>query len=327
MRYSSKPSSSAKDGQARRHHYSPFQVYLAQHTWVALSTLGQLWRAPLATLLTSAVIAIALALPMALYVLLLSTQALTQHWESSNQISVYLHLNTPEQSALQLQKTIANWSEIKRVNYISPQDALKEFTQISGFGDAAKSLTDNPLPAVLSVLPLATLTQTKSLEALVQRLQQLPQVELVQLDMGWLKKLQAMLALAKRALLFLSVILGVAILLIIGNTLRLSINNRQREIIVCKLIGGTGRFIRRPFLYLGFWYGLTGAILAWLILQAMLLLLASPVYDIALLYASDFRLVDLGLNNSLILFGISILLSITGSWLATFRHLQKIEPR
>lgn len=277
--------------------------------------------------MTCAVIAIALALPMALYVLLQSSQTLTQHWDRSNQITVYLKLNTAESSARSLGKSIAQWPEITQVDYISPQLALEEFKQFSGLGEALQTLPDNPLPALLNVLPAANLTATADLDALVLRLQKLPAVEFAQLDLGWLKKLQAMLALAQRALLFLAVILAVAIFLIIGNTLRLCINNRFREILVCKLIGATGGFIRRPFLYLGFWYGLGAAMLAWLLVQTLLLLLAGPVHELALLYASDFHLVAFGVTELLLIIAMSVILSIAGSWLATFRHLQKIEPR
>jgi len=311
----------------RPKHYSPLQIYLAQHIWAALSTLGQLCRAPLSSFLTSAVIAIALALPSGLLIWLQSAKQLSGHWENSNQMSVFLLRNSSERQARELAKQIQSWPEIQRVDYVSKQQGLEQFKRLSGLESALKTLDSNPLPDVLSVIPRADLLDAQQLTHLKTSIEKRPHVDFVQLDMGWLQKLQALLKLGERALLFLASVLAISILLIIGNTLRLNIYNRRKEILVSKLIGATVGFIRRPFIYIGMWYGLAGASLAWLILQLMLVIMAGPVHDIAGLYNSTFQLRDLGWLESGVLFLSSIIISICGSWLATARHLRRIEPR
>lgn len=311
----------------RRKQYSPLQIYLAQHLWAALSTLGQLTRSPFSSFLTSAVIAIALALPSGMLVWLQSAKQLSQQWQNSNQLTIFLRLSSSENDARALARRLKGWENVEQVQYISKEQGLQQFKRMSGLEDALKGLQSNPLPAVLSVLPPARLTDAKALNALKQKIEKLPHVDFVQLDMAWLNKLQAILKLCDRGLLFLASILAVSILLIIGNTLRLAIYNRRREIIVSKLIGGTAAFIRRPFLYIGLWYGLAGATLAWLILQLMQAIMASPVHEFASLYGSSFQLLNIGLIESLLLFLCSILISVCGSWLATLRHLRHIEPR
>jgi cell division transport system permease protein len=120
--------------------------------------------------------------------------------------------------------------------------------------------------------------------------------------------------------------LAIAVLLVIGNTIRLDIQNRREEIEVSKLIGASDAFIRRPFLYTGFWYGIIGGVLAWIITLLSLSMMESPIHKLALLYHSDFRLTGLGTGNTLLLIIISCALGLTGSWIAVSRHLKDIEP-
>jgi len=307
--------------------YSPLQIYVAQHLWAALSTLGQLWRAPFSSFLTSAVIAIALALPSGLLIWLQSAKQLSGHWQNGNQMSVFLKISATEIEARQLASAIELWPEIQKVSFISKDQGLRQFKRLSGLESALNALDNNPLPHVLSVLPGTDLLDPDKLDKLKQRIEKRANVDFVQLDMGWLQKLQALLKLGERALWFLATILAVSILLIIGNTLRLNIYNRRKEIVVSKLIGATVGFIRRPFIYIGMWYGLAGATLAWIILQLMLVIMAGPVHEIAGLYGSNFRLLNLGWLESALLFLLSIVISVSGSWLATARHLRNIEPR
>lgn len=306
---------------------SGLNVYLSHHLWVAISTLGNLWRAPLSTLMTSSVIAIALALPTGLYVLLQNVQQLSSSWESSAQISVFIKSNQSESQVQSLQNQLRNWPEIKTVQYISPQQALAEFRQSSGFGDALAILDRNPLPALLVVQPAMDLSQSNALQALRSKLDSLPQVDQTQLDMQWVLRLGAIIHTGKRAVFILGALLFVAILLVIGNTIRLTIFNKRQEIIVTKLIGATNQFIRRPFLYTGFWYGLLGACLAWLLVMVLMGLIKGPIDELAVLYDSRFALRTVDGNTSLQLFGVGILLGLLGSWVAVGRHLKTIEPK
>lgn len=306
---------------------SKLNVYLSHHLWVALSTLGTLWRTPVSTVLTSSVIAIALALPTGLYVLLQNVQQLSSSWENSAQISVFMKSTVKPKQVQQLQQQLRNWQEIKEVRYISPEQALTEFRSSSGFGDALDILDANPLPAVLLIQPAVQLTDTHVIEALHQKLDNLPQVDQSILDMQWVQRLSAIIDAGKRGVFILGALLLIAILLVIGNTIRLTIFNKRQEIVVTKLIGATNQFIRRPFLYTGFWYGLFGALLAWLLVVVLMGLLRGPIDELAILYDSQFTLDGIDGMSTLILLKIGVILGLSGSWLAVGRHLKTIEPK
>ncbi len=300
--------------------------WLLRHVQVFFYSLGQLSRTPFSTLMTSLVIGIALALPAGLYTLLSNAQQLSGGWESSAQISVFLKQNIRPEQALRLKKEIEAWPGVQTVNYVSRKQALKEFQALSGFGAALKALNHNPLPSVLIVRPVLNGNDEQQAQQLLTRLQQLHQTDRAQLDMQWIRRLYAIMNIIEQGVLILSLLLALAVLLVVGNTIRLAIQNRRQEIVVMKLIGGTDAFIRRPFLYTGFWYGLFGGIIAWLLVSISLLIISEPVQQLTLLYQNQFQLQGLSLPTTMMLLLISILLGLGGSWLAVGRHLRDIEP-
>lgn len=306
---------------------SKTNLFFTHHAWVALSTLGQLWRTPLSTLMTSSVIAIALALPMGLYVLLTNVQQLSSSWDDSAQISLFLKSTVSETQALNLRKQLGSWEDVNSVSYLSSQQALQEFKQASGFGEALEVLDENPLPAVLLIQPKADFSNPEAIETLFNRLQKLSQVDQALLDMQWVRRLSGIIDVGKRGVYILATLLSIAILLVIGNTIRLTIFNKREEILVTKLIGATNRFIRRPFLYTGFWYGLFGATMAWLLVAVLLGLLKGPFDELARLYDSQFSVGALDGQSLIFLFLTGIFLGLLGSWLAVGRHMQAIEPK
>lgn len=301
-------------------------AYFTHHLWVLISSLGALWRTPLATLMTAAVIGIALALPTGLHVLLQNVQQLSTGWEGTAQMSLFLKSDVPEKRIQSLADKLRNWDGVAEVQYISREQALAEFRELSGFGGALDSLDENPLPAVLVLRPTAEATEPAQMELLLGKVQKLEPVDLAQLDMEWVRRLNGIIEVGKRGVLLLGGLLALAILLVVGNTIRLTILSRSQEIIVTKLIGATNAFIRRPFLYTGFWYGLMGAVLAWLLVAILLGLLSDPVSRLSFLYSSEFSLDGLDLETVIILLGSGIALGLLGSWLAVGRHLQAIEP-
>jgi cell division transport system permease protein len=326
-RRTSKPTETKPEAeQLRNRPRGRINTYFTHHLWVLVSSLGQLWRTPFSTLMTAAVIGIALALPAGLHVLLQNVQQLATGWEGTAQVSLFLKQDVAEKSVQALAGKLRDWKEVADVRYISREQALAEFRELSGFGDALDSLGENPLPAVLVIRPASTHTEPAQMELLLGRLRALDAVELAQLDMEWVRRLNAIIEVGKRGVLVLAVLLALAILLVVGNTIRLTIFNRREEIVVIKLIGATNAFIRRPFLYTGFWYGLMGAVIAWLLVGTLLGLLSGPVGRLSLLYNSGFSLGGLDLTTTATLLGLGILLGLTGSWLAVGRHLKRIEP-
>jgi cell division transport system permease protein len=299
--------------------------YFALHAQNLVATLGRLARQPFATTLTVLVIAIALALPAALRVVVDNVGALSSSWQSAADFSVYLGDGVSEERAVELAREIGERADVGGVTLISSAEALEDFRVSSGFGAALDALEHNPLPQTVVVRPASG--ARGDIETLAAALRAMPDVALVQLDTEWVARLRAMLELSSRVVDIVTLLLGLGVVLVIGNTIRLEINNRSVEIEVMKLVGGSDGFIRRPFLYLGFWYGLGGALIAALMIAGALALLRSPASALAELYGSDFRLAGLGLGQAGLLLGGGALLGWAGAGLATARHLRAIEPR
>lgn len=303
------------------------QSWLGHNRLVALDSLRRLLDAPTASLMTWLVIGIALALPSGLYVTLGNLQAVSHGWDGAAQISLFLHQNVKEVEGRKLVKKLSLRPDVHSAIYVSREQALKEFQELSGFGEVLDNLDSNPLPAVIIVQPADNKGSRDITETLLNELQGLAEVELAQLDLEWVQRLYTMMKLGQRMTTALALLLALGVLLIIGNTIRLSIENRRDEILVVKLVGGTDVFVRRPFLYTGFWYGLGGGVIAWLIVVLGLSWLSGPVAELADLYQSQFSLLGLGFIDTIGLWLTGAMLGLLGSWLAVSRHLGMIEPQ
>jgi len=301
-------------------------TYLLRHLQVFFYSLGQLTRQPVSLLMTSAVIGIALALPTGLHIILKNVQSISGDLDSAAQISLFLKKSTSDSQAKQLIKQLKGMPQINKIDYISREQALQEFKRLSGFGNALKALENNPLPAVIVVQPSLSQSSAASTTQLVKELQSKPYVDIAQLDMQWIKRLYTIMDIIRRGVIILSALLAIAVLLVIGNTIRLAIQNRRDEIVIIKLIGGTDTFIRRPFLYTGFWYGLFGGLIALFLVVASLLLLSGPIEALTQSYESKFSMQIININTAFWLMTSSIVLGLSGSWLAVERHLREIEP-
>jgi len=236
-----------------------------RHLQVALTSLGRLYNAPLATLMTTAVIGIALALPTGMHIALSNIQQLAGDWEGAGTLSLFLKEEIEQERAEILASALRNNTQLEEVKLITPEFALDEFRRLSGFDGAIEALDKNPLPTVLVIKPQPQYSTPEAAEQLVTEFNQLPEVAFTQLDLQWVRRFHAITEIVQRGVIVIGILLGLAVLLIIGNTIRLEIQNRRNEIEITKLIGGTDAFIRRPFLYNGLWYGLSGGILAWLL--------------------------------------------------------------
>jgi cell division transport system permease protein len=309
-----------------RRRLSP-RTWLQRHVSVARDSLTRMLHNRLSSIMTAAVIGIALAMPSGLYLLLDNADRLSGSWDGQASLSIFLKESVKPATATRLAETVQGWPEVDSVELITPQQALDEFSRHSGFADVLETLERNPLPTVLIILPVTAHARPTAAEALRDRLGKLPETEFAQLDLQWVQRLSAMIDIARRAVLVIASLLALAVLLVIGNTIRLEIQNRRDEIIVTKLIGATNGFVRRPFLYSGLWYGVLGAIFAWLLVEAGFLLLSTPVAKLAGLYQSGFSLQTLPFQLFYLLLGAGILLGLLGSWLAVGRHLSDIEPR
>ena len=235
-------------------------------------------------------------------------------------------MDTSLQQAEKIAALIEQRADVLSVAVVSADDALRDFKRESGFGDALDHLATNPLPHALTVRPSPANTAS-AMQTLQEELTNLAETDLVQVDTEWVQRFHAFLEIAERAGLMAAVLLGMAIIVIIGNTIRLDIQNRREEIEVTKLIGASNSFIRRPFLYSGLWYGLGGGLMALALVSYGLHLIAAPVSRLAGLYGNSFALLALEPTESLVVLGVGVFLGLTGSWTAATRHMRRIEPR
>ncbi len=301
-------------------------AWLVRHLQTSIGSLGRLAQHKLATTLTILVIGIALALPACLHLLVTNAQTATGNWNRAVDLTVFLKRPTSAEEARRTAERIRQRRDVAEAQLILADEALKEFRRDSGFGEAIDALNENPLPHTIVIRPAPTYTNTANLQSLAADVRALPSVEAVQLDTAWVSRLNAILEAFQRGLLLAAAVLGLGVMVIVGNTIRLDIQNRRDEIEVTKLVGGSDAFVRRPFLYNGFWYGLGGAVTAWVITLIALAVLRDPIGRLAGLYGSSFQLGALGPEASAILLGSGIALGWLGSYIAATRHLRKIEP-
>jgi cell division transport system permease protein len=297
-----------------------------RHLSTAIGALGRLARQPFASMMTILVIAVTLSLPAALHVLVKNAQAISASWDNALDFSVYLKADTPINAASRLADIIGQRADVEQVTLIPADQALAEFRLQSGFGEALDHLTVNPLPHTLVVRPGSANTEA-SIALLEEELGNLPEADFVQVDTEWVRRFHAILEILQRSTAIGAALLGAAILVIIGNTIRLDIQNRREEIEVTKLIGANNAFVRRPFLYSGLWYGLGGGLLALALVHYGLSAIEAPVSRLAGLYDSPFSILSLNLDESLLIVGAGVLLGLAGSWIAAARHMRRIEPR
>ena len=301
------------------------RAYLESHRASLVDSLRRLLRQPFGSFLTCLVMGIALSLPMGLSLLLDNLERLGGSWQRAAQISVFLKLEVADVEGQALREQIAGMDQVLQADWIGREQALAELQQHSGLGDALKELPDNPLPAVVLVTPKQI--DKPALEALRERLAALSGVEQAQLDLQWVERLGAILKLGDRFVFGLAVVLILALLLVVGNTIRLHIENRRAEIEVIKLVGGTDGYVRRPFLYTGAFYGIGAGVLAWGLLAYGLGWLNQSVVGLSSLYGSDFALVGVPAEDGLSLLVGALLLGWVGAWLAVARHLRQLEPQ
>lgn len=292
--------------------------YFIRHLQVLVATLGDLARHPAATLLTITMIGVTLALPAGLYVGLLNLKELSHGWHRNGSLSVYLKKDASSQA---LATVIRRLPDVKTWRVISPAEGLRTFEKQSGFGAALGVLRHNPLPAVILVTPNKASPQ--ALAALASHIKGLTGVAHVQSNLAWLERLDAALALGHRLVLILGGLLGLALILILGNTTRVAVSQRATEIDIIRLVGGTDAFIRRPFLYAGALLGGLGALTALILLEISLWLLAGPVRSLDALYASTYSLAGLGFERGIQLLGLGALLGWIGARIAVGRQLRQ----
>lgn len=317
------PSGAARSQRDWRH---PLRSWFGSHRDSARQALVRVRHYPFSSAMTVLVMTIALALPMGLSVLIGQVKQLGVNWQEAAQISVYLADDVSAEKQQSLTEQIGQLAGVAQAQLLDKDLALAEFQQHAGMGDALLQLDYNPLPSVIVVTPLSIDGGAAALEPLRDRLAAIDGVEQVQIDLLWVERLAAILAMFERFAGGLGVLLIIALLLVMANTIRLAIESRREEILVIKLVGGTDAFVRRPFLYIGVLYGLLAGVLAWVLLALGLAWLNVTVERVASLYQSDFALFGMPWSDGLALVFGSMVLGLAGAWLAVGQHVRAIEP-
>lgn len=304
----------------------PLSIWATSHASTAIAALGRLARQPFASAMIILVIAVTLALPAAVNLIVKNARTVSNSWDNALDFAVFLKQDVSVDEADALGKLIGQRADVETVQFISADDALAEFKEQSGFGEALDQLPENPLPHTLVVRPGPGNT-TASLVLLQEEIGNLPEIDFVQVDTEWVQRFHAILDIVRQAIAIGAALLAIAIVVIIGNTIRLDIENRRDEIEVTKLIGATNAFVRRPFLWTGFWYGLFGGLMALALVYYGLYMLGGPVARLAGLYQSKIAVSSLNLAEAAAIVGIGILLGLVGSWVTAARHMRRIEPK
>ena len=297
-------------------HYSKRALFFRHHLHAFWQSLLRMGLSPFATLLTVAVIGVSMALPAGLLVLLQNAQSIMNRWEASMGISLFLKVDTPEEVIQSLMTELKTMPMVSEVRYISPEEGLKTFENSTGFQGVLKGLPGNPLPPVIEVKPTFKNALGPALKDWMKTLEAHPWVNGVEVDTQWVQRLYAIVTLVKRGVSALGILLALGVVLVIGNTLRLLIQNHREEIKVFILLGASQGFIRRPFLYAGILYGLLGAMMAWAFVDLILWALKKPMTVLASLYQSSFSLTVMPLSSVLWLLFLGGTLGLLAAWMS-----------
>lgn len=303
-----------------------FIAFWIQNIRQIITSIGEIWRTPVASAMTIAVMGLSLTLPATLHIIVKNVQSINLEWDNAAEISLFLNDDLSQQQIAGAMRRIQAYDEVEKLVYISKEDAIKEFKKESGFGQALDYLEQNPLPASLIVTPVKHHRQADAAKQLLDKLEKEREVEFGKLDIDWLTRLNAIVTMLEEAVITVAILLMVSVVLIIGNTIRLSIISRREEIEVMKLVGATEAFIQRPFVYTGIWYGIMGGMVAFVVVSFVIWWMQLALVDISGLYMADFKIEGLTLSEFAGLMLLASTLGFSGAFWSVHRHIREIEP-
>ncbi|TKI07158.1 permease-like cell division protein FtsX [Martelella alba] len=291
------------------------------------NTLGDLRRQPLATLLTVMVIAISLTLPSVCYLVWKNVSQAAEQWYPAPQLTVYLDKTLDDNAALKVLDRLKQEAGVEKVNYLSREEAMGEFRNWSGFGGALDMLEQNPLPAVAIITPKLDFQSADTLKTLRDRVAAVPGVDEVRMDDSWFARLAALTGLVGQISATIGLLMIIAVFLVIGNSIRLSIFSRRDTINVMKLLGATDGFILRPFLNGGAMLGLCGALVSLILSETLVWRLGSVVANVAAVFGTTFVIRGFNWMEVVLLLLVSAMIGWLAAWLATVQHLRRFTPQ
>lgn len=300
-------------------------LFLKQHMQAAINSLNQLCRTPIASLVTLSIITLALTLPTLFWVVTEKLALTLSDWQRSGHIALFLQQDSPESEREALMKSLKALPQVAEVSFISAEQGLQLLTAQEGMGDLMSYLPENPLPPVIQVNPALSVNTPERLHQLVNQLKSEPLVEQVKIDSEWIENMQAAFKIMMLVSDFLILLLASAIILIIANTLRMSLYHQHEEIRLMKLIGATEPYILRPFLYAGIIYGFLAAVMSILLVNIFIYGFALALRPLLKMYQMNYPLTGMSFGQVLLLVAFSTIIGWLGARLSVKRQLASIE--
>jgi cell division transport system permease protein len=299
------------------------RAWLNTHTQALTRALLRMRAQPLATALSIAVIAIAILLPLALYIVFANVTNAASRLNTAPNVNVYLALTATDAEAKDTEKKIRAQGNAASVAFIPRETALAEMKKRANLGDLLAGIDSNPLPHAFAIKP--TSTDAATLDAMRRDIAALPKVETVTMDFEWAKKLARFVEFAQRIVFLISAVLAAAVVFVIGNTIRLQMLTQKDEIIVARLIGATRRFVRRPFLYFGALQGVAAGVIAVIAMIGLTYWVGNEVNALAVTYGADFQLRAPTLLQSALVIGAGVFLGWLGAFVSVSMYWRQIE--
>jgi len=303
------------------------RAWLRRHSYSFFSSLGVLLRHRVGTLMTVLVLGIAMFLPLGLYVTLANLEGMNLHQDEWSAVTVFFRSGVKQKEVNRVADELEKRFQPEAIVIISPEQGMREFREASGFGESLDILEENPLPWVLQVSPQSGETgqMKERVDEMTAFLQSADSVEITQFDYKWLQRLGRMMELGQAAITTLIILFGVAVVVVVANTIRLDVASHAEEIEILALVGAGDAFVRQPFLYTGLWYGLMGSLLSILLLSLTLLYLGRPLGLLLETYGTAFSMRGLGGYNTLWVLSGGGLLGWLGAWISVQRYLRELR--
>lgn len=298
--------------------------YFVSHYQMLLKALQRSHASMLSTLMMFLVIGVTLILPSISFLVVQNLKSISETIQHESQISIFLKKDISIDAKNKIEKDLKSRIEINNYHYVRKEEAWPKLQKSMGFNESNNGLSENPLPDAFFVSP--NTVNPNQIVILKSSLDRLEGVDQVVVDTGWVKKLNSVLHLANKAIFLASILLASMLIVVIGNTIRLQMTSHHEEIELSKLIGATNQFIRRPFLYSGFIYGLGGGLTAALSLKLIVIFLNQTVVEVEALYGAQFIIVDLTLVQYLSIVGSSILIAVAASFISINQSIKKLMP-
>ena len=303
------------------------RAWLRRHSYSFFSSLGVLLRHRVGTLMTVLVLGIAMFLPLGLYVTLANLEGMNLHQDEWSAVTVFFKSGIKQEEVNRAADELEKRFQPEAIVIISPEQGMNEFREASGFGESLDILEENPLPWVLQVSPQSGETgqMKERVDEMTAFLQSTDSVEITQFDYKWLQRLGRMMELGQAAITTLIILFGIAVVVVVANTIRLDVASHAEEIEILALVGAGDAFVRQPFLYTGLWYGLMGSLLSILLLSLTLLYLGRPLGLLLETYGTAFSMRGLGGYNTLWVLSGGGLLGWLGAWISVQRYLRELR--